>query len=446
MSTHDDFVDRDRPREVKTGVEKGFQEDKERFRLLFEKSVDPILLLDGNTFIECNEAAARLMGCSGKEQLIGLCPWDLSPGRQPDGRPSSEKGQEIIDAALTDGVIRFEWMHRTFNDEDLLVDVSLTMIPVHGKRIMYTVWRDITERRRAEEALKAAHRQLMDIIEFLPDATFVIDLEKRVIAWNRAIEEMTGVKKEDILGKGDYAYAVPFYGEPRPVTIDLVLEWDEERLKQYDFAEQEEDMILAAGYVPMTYEGKGAHLYAKASPLFDAEGHVIGAIESIRDLTEQKQTEEALRNRERELKDKSANLEEANAALKVLLRHRDEDKRTLESTVLANIRQLVFPYIQKLRSRSITDSQATYLNIIESNLNDVISPFLRKMTAMYSHFTPTEIQVADLIKNGRTSKEIGELLRVSAGTVHTHRNNIRKKLGLSKEKTNLRIYLLSLQD
>jgi PAS domain S-box-containing protein len=306
--------------------------------------------------------------------------------------------------------------------------------------------KNITMRRRAEEALKAAHQQLMDIIEFLPDATFVIDLEKRVIAWNKAIEEMTGVKKEDMLGKGDYAYAVPFYGKPRPLTIDLALEWDAERAGQYDFAELEEDTLLAANYVPMTYEGKGAHLSAKASPLFDAEGHVIGAIESIRDITEQKQTEEALRNRERELKDKSVNLEEANAALKVLLRHRDEDNKTLEGTVLANIRQLVFPYIEKLRSSSLMDSQATCLNIIESNLNEVISPFLRKMTAIYSHFTPMEIQVADLIRNGRTSEEIGELLKVGMATVHTHRNNIRKKLGLSNEKMNLRTYLLSLQE
>jgi PAS domain S-box-containing protein len=428
-------------------AENALQESEEKFRLLFEESVDPILLLDGDTFMECNEAAVRLMGCSGKAQLIGLRPVDLSPERQPDGSLSSEKARELIDAALRKGVNRFEWVHRTFDGEDRWVDVSLTTIPLCGKRIMHTVWRDIniTERKCAEEALKAAHQQLSEIIELLPDATFVIDLEKRVIAWNRAIEEMTGVKKEDMLGKGDYAYAVPFYGKPRPVTIDLVL-GDAEGFRQYDFVKPEGDALLTGSYVPMAYEGKGAYLSAKASPLFDAEGHVIGAVESIRDVTEQKQTEEALRDRERELEDKSVNLEEANAALKVLLRHRDEDKKTLESTVLANIRGLVFPYIEKLRSRSLNDSQTTCLNTIESNLNEVISPFLQKMTAMYAHFTPMEIQVADLIKNGRTSKEIGELLKVSMGTVHTHRNNIRKKLGLSNEKTNLRTYLLSLQE
>ena len=156
--------------------------------------------------------------------------------------------------------------------------------------------------------------------------------------------------------------------------------------------------------------------------------------------------EEALRHRERELEEKSANLEDANTALKVLLRHREEDKRTLESTILANIKELVFPYIEKLRSRNLTEDQVTCLGIIESNLNEVISPFLRKMTAVYTNFTPMEIQIANLIKSGRTSKEIAEILKIGTGTVHTHRNNIRSKLGLSNKEINLRTYLLSLQE
>ena len=250
MSTDVDSPDSHRSKEIKAGAENALQESEEKFRLLFEKSLDPIVLLDGDVFIECNEAAARLVGCSRKEQLIGLHPWDFSPERQPDGRLSSEKARELIDAALREEVVRFEWMHRTFNGADLWVDVSSMAIPLRGKRIMYTLCRDITERKRAEEALKAAHRQLMDIIEFLPDATFVIDLEKKVIAWNRAIEEMTGVKKEDMLGKGDYAYAVPFYGKPRPLAIDLVLEWDAERAGQYDFVKQEGDALLTATMCP----------------------------------------------------------------------------------------------------------------------------------------------------------------------------------------------------
>src|SRR5208283_940083 len=118
-----------------------------------------------------------------------------------------------------------------------IIDVQLTAAPVDAKDasagIVFVV-ADITERKRAEEELQKAHQRLSDIIDFLPDATFVIDREKRVVAWNKAIEEMSGVKKEEILGKGDYAYAVPFYGEPRPVAIDHVLERNEEIEMTYD--------------------------------------------------------------------------------------------------------------------------------------------------------------------------------------------------------------------
>ena len=123
-----------------------------------------------------------------------------------------------------------------------------------------------------------------------------------------------------------------------------------------------------------------------------------GVMVVAQDVTQRKEAEEALKNRERELEDKSLNLEEANAALRVLFRHRDEDKKHLENRILSNIKGLVFPYIERLRSRSLTDAQATYLGIVESNLNEVISPFLQKMNSVYARFTPMEIQVADLIK------------------------------------------------
>ena len=154
---------------------------------------------------------------------------------------------------------------------------------------------NITELKRAEEELRAAHQKLMDIIEFLPDATFVIDTEKKVIAWNRAIEEMTGVKKQEILGKDDYAYAVPFYKERRPILIDLIHDFDSVFKKKYNFVEKRGNTLLAETFVPHVYEGKGAYLWVVASPLFDSSGNQIGAIESIRNITERKRAEDNLK-------------------------------------------------------------------------------------------------------------------------------------------------------
>ena len=93
-------------------------------------------------------------------------------------------------------------------------------IDSEGKKLYPAVIRDISERRQAENELQIAHQQLLDIIEFIPDATFVIDKDKKVIAWNRALEKMTGIPKQDIMGKGDYAYSIPFYGKLRPIIID----------------------------------------------------------------------------------------------------------------------------------------------------------------------------------------------------------------------------------
>jgi len=165
----------------------------------------------------------------------------------------------------------------------------------------------------------------------------------------------------------------------------------------------------------------------------------------VEDITLRKTAEEELKKRERELEKNALDLQEANAALKVLLRHREEDKTALANTILANVKELIFPYIEKLRRTHLSDSQTTYLGILESSLNEIVSPFLQKMAAIYSRFTPSEIQVANLIRSGKTSKEIAELLNVATATVDTHRSNIRKKLGLTNNKdiNNLRTYLLS---
>ncbi|UMZ73520.1 diguanylate cyclase [Natranaerofaba carboxydovora] len=160
--------------------------------------------------------------------------------------------------------------------------------------------RDIMDRVMAEENLRNTLSYLDDVIESLPDATLVIDTKGRVVYWNRAMEEMTGIKKENILGKGDYEYALPFYGERRPVLADLALipsDSDQyKRLKEnYDISYVEEDTLTGEVYCPETYGGRGAYLFATASKLRDTSGNIVGAIETIRDITERKQVEEKIK-------------------------------------------------------------------------------------------------------------------------------------------------------
>ncbi len=154
------------------------------------------------------------------------------------------------------------------------------------------------EHARAEAEMQAAHQLLESIIEFMPDATFVIDRKKRVVAWNRACEIMTGMKKEALLGMGDYAYALPFFGERRPILIDLLDRPSQEVEAVYKYVDRMDDRVYAESFIPRLRGGKGAHLWGVAAPLFDHEGRRCGAIESIRDVTEQKLVEQALRENE----------------------------------------------------------------------------------------------------------------------------------------------------
>jgi PAS domain S-box-containing protein len=162
------------------------------------------------------------------------------------------------------------------------------------------------------------------------------------------------------------------------------------------------------------------------------------------EIDERRKAEEALKQREKELETKSSNLEEANIALKVLLKKRDEDKAELEEKILLNIKELVVPYLEKLKKNRLDEKQEAYVNILESNLNDIISPFSHRLSSKFLNFTPTEIQIANLLRQGKTSKEIAELINSSPKTVAFHRENIRRKLGLKNKKTNLKSYLLSL--
>ena len=154
-----------------------------------------------------------------------------------------------------------------------------------------------TAQKRAENALLDSEQRLSEIINFLPDATFAIDRQGRVIAWNQAMEEMTGIKAPDILGRGDYEYALPFYGARRPLVIDLVFKSDEEIKKHYAFVRKEEDALIAEARI-QTPEGKTIYLWGKAGPIYDKSGNLIGAIESVRDMTEHRQVEDAIRKSE----------------------------------------------------------------------------------------------------------------------------------------------------
>ncbi|RJR18152.1 MAG: response regulator [Nitrospiraceae bacterium] len=153
---------------------------------------------------------------------------------------------------------------------------------------------------------------------------------------------------------------------------------------------------------------------------------------------------ERLRQAEKELQLHAKELEESNTALKVLLKQRELDQKEFQNNMLSNIKHLIMPYVYNLKKSSALADELVYLNIIEANLNDIISPFSAKLSHQYLDFTPREIMIADLIKDGKQDKDIMVILNVSLDTVKAHRKNIRKKLAINNTKINLRTKLLSI--
>jgi FixJ family two-component response regulator len=182
---------------------------------------------------------------------------------------------------------------------------------------------------------------------------------------------------------------------------------------------------------------KGATDYVLKNKLSRLVPSVKRALNELAERNERKKAENELR-----LKSKS--LEEANTALRVLLQHKDEDRKTIEEKVITNVKKLALPYIEKLKTLKLNESQMAYVKIIEDNIKDIISPFLRNLTVEHLDLTPREIQITSLVKEGKTTKEITDFLNISATAVDFHRKNIRMKLGIKNKKTNLRSFLLSM--
>ena len=416
-------------------AEATLRESEARFRKFAEEaSHEGIIFQEGGKIIDVNETFARMSGYS-REELIGMNALNLVA---PEFRSvvkahlerDFEEDYEIV-ACRKDGTL-------------VPVEMHVKLIPYLGRMMRVGAVRDITERKKSEEALLAAHQRSSDIIDFLPDATFVVDREGTVIAWNRAMEAMSGVKKEDILGKGDHAHAIALYGHPRAMMADLLLHNDARMKSSYAHLERKGNTFFGEAHVPSIHGGKGGHVWGMASLLFDRRGDIVGAIESIRDITDRKEMESALRQRERELEVKSHDLEETNTALRVLLKRREEDQKEYGANVLSNIRELVFPYLEKLRDSRLDESQKTYVDILESHLQEIAAPFFRSLSSEFVHLSPMELQIASLIKAGKRNKEISEILGVSLSTILTHRYHLRTKLGVRNKQVNLVSHLKSI--
>lgn len=323
--------------------------DKKNYDLqesLFENARDIILLIDlSGNIIKANKAAVKSYGYDRKE-LLNMTIRDLRATRT-EGLVQSQ-----MQVANKEGIL-FETVHRCKDGTDFPVEVSSQSMG--DEKVLLSIIRDITLRKQAQAKLLTAHQQFIDIIEFLPDATFVIDRDKKIIAWNKAMEEITGLTKESVIGKGDFVYALPFYGDRRPTLIDEL--WSNGDPKgQYDKFMRSGNTLYAEVFAPAINEEKGGYLWLKASPLYDSSGNFVGAIESIRDITEQKHIEQAL--------SWQAEVDAAAAELSRVL---------VSPTSVDEIADLVLEHGKRL-----TGSQFGFVGYIDPQTGNLISPTLTR--------------------------------------------------------------------
>lgn len=225
-----------------------------------------------------------------------------------------------------------------------------------------------------------------------------------------------------------------------------VLMPDDERKRAMPIIESmiaQNDDFVSFQTICLHKDGRAVFVEANGKPFYDETGKWLGYRGSARDITDQKKFVDALKEREAQLILKSNTLEEVNAALKVLLQQREHDRNDLEDKFVSNIKGMVIPYIQRMQKIDLKPEYRAYLDVAIANLNEILSPFLTSLK--HFNFTPKEIEVATLIRNGKTTKEIAEIIGVELSAIHSHRDNVRKKLNLNNKKINLRTFLLSLK-
>jgi PAS domain-containing protein/DNA-binding CsgD family transcriptional regulator len=343
---------------------------------------------------------------------------------------------------------------------------------------------DITEQKAAGASLAESEQRLHSILQGSTIPTFVIGRDHRVLFWNRALEELSRIPAKEVIGTNQQWRA--FYSGERPTMADLLVGGDIREVARwyrgkYSKSKLLKDAFEATDFFPSLADGTWVRF--TAAVIRNARGDVIGALETLEDITERKRSEIALqkahdeleqrveertvdllqfseslkreiverkeaeqklRKRERELKRKTNSLQEVNTAMKVLLDQREQDRREVEEMILNNVKELLAPYLEKIKKTKLTDVQMAHVRVLETNLNNIISPFLKNLHSKHLNLTPKETRVASLIKEGRTTKEIAALLGMSVAAVDFHRNNIRRKLGLRNKKANLISHLASL--
>jgi PAS domain S-box-containing protein len=412
------FVLRDITERKRT--EEALRETEGKYRQFAEKSHDIIVTVDLNFKITyANKATLDFIGIDP----VGMSLLDFIPPHwhQLQLEMMNKRRQGFSDVMI------YEWEMVHPTGKIATFDAQATLLTQDGKPSgVIFVARNITGRKRAEDELRDSEEKYRSLASNA-DLMFLVDRDCRYLFMNGMYAERFDLPIEKFIGRpyGD------FHSEESTGVfsriVGTVISTGES--SQHDYKSEIDGRVFLQTF----------------SPVKDRGGKAIIAVTVFsKDITERKQAEEALEKREKELVKKTGELEDVNAALRVLLERRQQDKYELEEMVLQNVKRNVLPYVETLKKNLSASREITYVGIIESNIEKIISPFSQRLSSKYQDLTPKEIQVANLIREGKSTKDIAEILNLSFKAIDTRRHNIRSKLGLKNKKTNLHAYLSTL--
>ncbi len=411
--------------------------------------------LEGNV-VYVNNAALRMWGADNPADVIGRSSLEFAQ--------DEAEALKVMTAVLENGSWEGEMAGFRKDGSPIIIYLSASLVYNDAGEPVCTMdsFIDITASKKIEEELRIKDFAVTSSI----NAIVIGDLQGNITYVNQAFLDMWGDDNTaEVLGRSAVSFARDpaqaehamsvilqegrWYGEiegvkkdgtPMTVLLSANLVTDTDGTP----------VCMMGAFVDITDRKNAETALAEANEeleirVAERTQELVTANERLlKEIEERKKIETSLRETEEHLRDQSLNLQETNTALKILLKQRDKDKADLEEKVMANVKSLILPYIEKLKNTPISSSQQTYLEILENNAQDMVSPYMKKLSSQYQQLTPMQIQVADLVKAGKTTKEISELLNLSDRAIEFHRNNIRNKLGLKKKKMNLRSYLLSL--
>ena len=419
----------------------------EFFDLLFENSFDAVVRCDKAGIILKTNPSFCTLSKYAHEDIVGrpfadvlfpgpgsyVCTTGMSVEIGPD---FAKELQSVFSRLAEQGFVSGwqSWLVRK-DQTALYVEHRLTALcgPDGRPAGSLCILRDITEKAAMQEALQKSEDRFRTFFEYAPDAIYISDESGIFIDGNRSAEQMTGYSREDLIGRNYFDLDL-LSPEQFPRALELL----EHNISGSPTGPDE--------FILKRRDGRRVTVEICTYPLYiQGERCVLGV---AHDITDHKRAE-AILNRDRDelehkVRERTRDLEEANTALGVLLKTRDEDRAAMEQSMLHNLHDLVLPCIEKLRSSRLHARQQAVLEMLETNLRDITSPMMRAVTMQHLHFTPAEVSVANCVRHGMSTREIAELLQLSIKTVHFHRENIRRKCGIKNKKVNLRTFLASL--